>query len=203
MKVTLLSIWRILLIGVMIPIISKHIDSSEKANLTRDLRKKSYELFKQEKYSESIPYIEKYLEVQPAEIYMKLVYAQALLYKENLPIPTREEDNYSRSQKWKAIRKNYGDSARIFEENITQMEMIRPREPSLGKWYFQWATAEWFSGNKEKAIKLFERSVGKDFTLTDAYYNIGAIYESMGQYADADNHWRKYVQAEKELNVED
>ncbi|WCL48443.1 hypothetical protein [Leptospira sp. GIMC2001] len=179
------------------------ISATEKATLTRDLKKKSYELFKSEKYSESIPYLEKYLEVQPAEIYMRLVFAQALLLREDLPIPMRDEDSYSRIQKWKKIKSNYSESAKIFEENVTHFEMVRPRDPSLGKWLFQWATAEWYGGNKEKAIKLYERAVKKDFTLTDAYYNMGAIYDSMGQYADADLQWRKFIQAEKELNVED
>ena len=176
---------------------------SEKGRLTKELRAKTYELFKEGKYSESIPYLERYLEIQPAEIYMRLVYAQALLMKEDLPIPSREEDNYTRSEKWKAIKANYGHSAKLFEENIRVFESVRPRDPSLGKCYFHWATAEWFSGNKEKAIKLFGKSVKKDFTITDAYYNIGAIYDSMGQSVDAQNSWRRYYQAEKELNVED
>ncbi|MCG9876701.1 MAG: hypothetical protein MH321_18145 [Leptospiraceae bacterium] len=177
--------------------------SSEKGRLTKELRAKTYELFKQGRYSESIPYLEKYLEIQPAEIYMRLVYAQALLMKEDLPIPSREEDNYTRAEKWKTIKRNYGNSAKLFEENIQVFESVRPRDPSLGKWYFHWATAEWFSGNKEKAITLFRKSVEKDFTITDAYYNIGAIYDSMGQAVDAQNSWRRYYQAEKELNVED
>lgn len=177
--------------------------SSEKGRLTKELKSKTYQLFKDGKYSESIPYLEKYLEIQPAEIYMRLVYAQALLMKEDLPIPSREEDNYTRAEKWKTIKRNYGQSAKLFEENIQVFESVRPRDPSLGKWYFHWATAEWFSGNKEKAITLFRKSVEKDFTITDAYYNIGAIYDSMGQAVDAQNSWRRYYQAEKELNVED
>jgi tetratricopeptide (TPR) repeat protein len=176
---------------------------SEKGRITKDLRKKTYELFKLGEYSKALPYIERYLEIQPAEIYMRLVYAQALLFKEDLPIPSREEDNYTRSEKWKTIKQNYGHSATLFEENIRHFEMVRPRDPSLGKWYFHWATAEWFSGNKEKAIVLFKKSVKKDFTLTDAYYNVGAIYDSMGQTVDAENSWRQYYQAEKELNVDD
>lgn len=179
------------------------LEATEKGKLTRNLRKKAYEYFMQEEYSKSLPYLEKYLEVQPAEVYMRLVYAQALLYREDLPIPSREEESNTRTGKWREIRNNYQNSARIFEKNILQMESIRPREPSLGKWYFQWATAEWFSGNKEKAVKLYHRSVKKDFTLIDAYYNMGAIYESMGQYRDADKQWRNYVIAEKELDIED
>jgi hypothetical protein len=90
--------------------------SSEKGRLTKELRSKTYQLFKDGKYSESIPYLEKYLEIQPAEIYMRLVYAQALLMKEDLPIPSREEDNYTRAEKWKTIKRNYGQSAKLFEE---------------------------------------------------------------------------------------
>lgn len=177
--------------------------ATEKTRIAQELKKKAYTYFESGEYHKSLPYIEKYLEIQPAEIYMRLVYAQSLLYKENLPIPSREEDSYTRQKKWKEIKENYGESARIFETNIRKLEMVRPREISLGKWYFQWATAEWFSGNKEKAIKLYKQSVKKDFTLIDAYYNMGAIYESMGQYPDAEKQWRNYVQAEKELNVED
>ncbi|MCC5814878.1 MAG: tetratricopeptide repeat protein [Leptospira sp.] len=194
---------KIFLISVLLFFSTNHVYSSEKSIATRQLKKKAYEYFQNGEYSLSIPYIERYLEIQPAEIYMRLVYANALLYKEDLPIPTRDEDSYSRSQKWKEIRSNYKESAAIFEINIAKLEMVRPRDPALGKWYYQWAMAEWFSGNKEKALKLFQKSVKKDFTLIDSYYNMGAIYESMGQYADAEKAWRNYVQAEKELNVED
>lgn len=177
--------------------------ATEKAELTRNLKKKAYDYFQSGEYSLAIPYIERYLEVQPAEIYMRLVYANSLLLREDLAIPTREEDSYTRNQKWKAIRSNYKESAAIFQANIAKLEMVRPRDPGLGKWYFQWAMAEWFGGNKEKAVKLFEKSVKKDFTLIDSYFNMGAIYESMGQYADAERAFRSFVQAEKELNIED
>jgi tetratricopeptide (TPR) repeat protein len=195
------SISKIWLLAYLI--VSSEGYSSEKVKLTRDLKNKSYEYFKKEEYSKALPFIQRYLEIQPYEIDMKLLYAQTLLYREDLPIPSRDEDNYSRAQKWKLIRSNYKESSAIFEENVLKVEQIRPRDPNLGKWYFQWATAEWFSGNKEKAINLFQKAVKKDFTLTDSYYNMGAIYESMGQFADADFAWRKYIQAEKDLNPED
>lgn len=199
------GIWALLSLAAIgsLGVLSFSLWSSDKKELIRSLKSKSYDLFRQEKYSESLPYIRRYLEIQTAEVYMQLVYAQALLYREDLPIPTREEDHYSRNQKWATIRSNYGESARIFQEYTTKLEEIRPRDPSLGKWYYQWAMSELFSGNKEKALALFEKSVRKDFTLTDAYYNMGAISESLGQYSDAEKYWRRYYLAEKELNAED
>ncbi len=177
--------------------------ASDKTNLIRELKKKAYSKFREKKYSEAIPYLERYLELQPAEIYMKLVYAQSLLLREDLPVPTRDMDTVTRIEKWREIRKNYKIAAGIFEENILLLENVRPREISLGKWYFQWATAEWFSGNKERAISLYKKAVKKDFTLIDSYYNIGAIYESLGQYSDAEKSWLEFVKAEKELKIED
>lgn len=192
----------LILIGFII-LISLPTIATEKKAILRELKTKSYEHFKNKQYSLAIPYIEKYLETQPREIYMKLVYAQSLLLKEDLPIPSRDEETVKRNEKWRQIRKNYYISARIFEENVLLLESVRPRDPSLGKWYFQWATAEWFSGNKEKALALYKKAVKKDFTLVDSYYNMAAIYESLGQYSDAEKYWIEYTKAEKELDIED
>lgn len=42
-----------------------------------------------------------------------------------------------------------------------------------------------------------------DYRLTESYYNVASLYESLGQWKDASLYWRKYEKAEKELEEED
>ncbi|MCZ8157714.1 MAG: hypothetical protein O9264_16465 [Leptospira sp.] len=176
---------------------------SRKKEVTHDLRKKIFAHHAADEETVSIPYLERYLEVSPSEIYFKLLYAKALLYRNDLVVPKSEEPIESRINKTRAIQTNYTKAAKIFQENVLHLQRIRPRDANLGRWFYLWAFSEWFSDNKEKAIKLFLKAVKQDYRLTEAYYNVAALYESLGQWKDAELYWQKYVKAEREIEDEE
>jgi|JI8StandDraft_1071087.scaffolds.fasta_scaffold00136_35 tetratricopeptide (TPR) repeat protein len=176
---------------------------SRKKEVTTALKNQIFTYHRSDEETSSIPYLERYLELSPSEIYFKLLYAKALLYRNDLEVPKNDEAIESRINKNNAIQANYTKSAKIFQENVTHLQKIRPRDSNLGRWLYLWAFSEWFSDNKEKAIKLFQKSVKQDYRLTEAYYNIAALYESLGQWRDAELYWRKYEKAEREKEEED
>ena len=180
-----------------------HAETSRKKESTTALKKQIFAYHRSDEETKSLPYIERYLELSPAEIYFKLLYAKALLYRTDLEVPKNDEAIESRINKNKAIQSNYTKSAKIFQENVTHLQKVRPRDSNLGRWLYLWAFSEWFSDNKEKAIKLFQKAVKQDYRLTESYYNIAALYESLGQWRDAELYWRKYEKAEREKEEED
>ncbi|PJZ80995.1 tetratricopeptide repeat protein [Leptospira meyeri] len=176
---------------------------SKKKEETTALRKQIYNLHKVDDETTSIPYLERYLDLSQNELYFKLLYAKALLYRNDLSVPKPDEPAEDRINKAKLIQKNYNLSSKLFQENVLHLEKVRPRDPNLGRWYYLWAFSEWFSDNKEKSIKLFQKAVKLDYRLTESYYNIASLYESLGQWQDASLYWRKFEKAEKELEEED
>ncbi|MCG6153246.1 hypothetical protein [Leptospira bandrabouensis] len=176
---------------------------SKKKEETSALKKQIYNLHKVDEETSSIPYLERYLDLSQNELYFKLLYAKALLYRNDLSVPKPDEPAEDRINKAKLIQKNYNLSSKLFQENVLHLEKLRPRDPNLGRWYYLWAFSEWFSDNKEKAIKLFQKAVKLDYRLTESYYNIASLYESLGQWQDASLYWRKFEKAEKELEEED
>ncbi|MCG6141480.1 hypothetical protein LFX27_12855 [Leptospira mtsangambouensis] len=176
---------------------------SKKKEETTALRKQIYNLHKVDDETTSIPYLERYLDLSQNELYFKLLYAKALLYRNDLSVPRPDEPAEDRINKAKLIQKNYNLSSKLFQENVLHLEKVRPRDPNLGRWYYLWAFSEWFSDNKEKSIKLFQKAVKLDYRLTESYYNIASLYESLGQWQDASLYWRKFEKAEKELEEED
>ncbi|TGL21950.1 hypothetical protein EHQ46_08360 [Leptospira yanagawae] len=176
---------------------------SKKKEETIALKKQIYGLHKVDDETTSIPYLERYLELSQNELYFKLLYAKALLYRNDMSVPKPEEPAEDRINKAKIIQKNYNLASKIFQENVLHLEKVRPRDPNLGRWYYLWAFSEWFSDNKEKSIKLFLKAVKLDYRLTESYYNVASLYESLGQWKDASLYWRKYEKAEKELEEED
>ncbi|TGL40910.1 hypothetical protein [Leptospira perdikensis] len=176
---------------------------SKKKEETTALRKQIYNLHKLDEETSSIPYLERYLDLSQNELYFKLLYAKALLYRNDLSVPRPDEPAEDRINKAKLIQKNYNLSSKLFQENVLHLEKVRPRDPNLGRWYYLWAFSEWYSDNKEKSIKLFQKAVKLDYRLTESYYNIASLYESLGQWQDANLYWRKFEKAEKELEEED
>ncbi len=177
--------------------------SQSKRDQSRALRKEVFRLHKEDLETDSIPFLERYLEMNPTELYYKLLYAKALLYRRDLPVPRIEENIESRTEKSRAIKMNYNKAIELFAENVIHLQKVKPRDPNLGKWYYLWAFSEWFSDNKEKAILLFRKAVRLDYRLTESYYNIAALYESTNQMRDAEIFWKKYEKAEKELEEEE
>lgn len=177
--------------------------NSKRKEETKKLKKEIYSLHKQDEETKSIPYLEKYISVSKNELYFKLLYAKALLYRKDLKVPSISEPIEDRINKTKQIQKNYNLAAKTFQENVLHLEKVRPRDSNLGRWYYLWAFSEWFSDNKEKAIKLFQKAVKLDYRLTESYYNIASLYESLGQWKDAELFWRKFEKAERELEEED
>lgn len=184
---------------ILIWISFQNLQGENKRTQIAALRKKIISLQKENKNTESIPYLQRYLELNPTEIHYKLIYAKALLFQENFQLPVPDEDIFSRSEKLNSIKANYAEAARVFEESVNYLLMAQPRDPNLGKWHFLWGISELFAGNKEKAIHVFLKANKIDFTLSDSFYNVAVIYESLGQDQDAKLYWRKFEKSEKEL----
>ncbi|XDD41837.1 hypothetical protein AB3N58_11060 [Leptospira sp. WS60.C2] len=187
-------------LGITLPLFA---GGSKKKEETTALKKQIYGLHKVDDETTSIPYLERYLELSQNELYFKLLYAKALLYRTDLSVPKPEEPAEDRINKAKLIQKNYNLASKLFQENVLHLEKVRPRDPNLGRWYYLWAFSEWFSDNKEKSIKLFLKAFKLDYRLTESYYNVASLYESLGQWKDASLYWRKFEKAEKELEEED
>ncbi|TGK11924.1 hypothetical protein EHO60_06460 [Leptospira fletcheri] len=153
--------------------------------------------------AQSLPFLEEYVRKNPAELMFRLYLARALLWRSDLELPKYDEDVFSRMEKTKRIRDNYLRSAGIFEESLDRLSKISPRDPDLGKWFFLWALAEWYAGREDRAIQIFRKSFKYDFRLNQANYNIGAIYESLGQLKDSRIYFGTYLKNEKELKEEE
>ena len=107
----MLKLKSILLKGIIIFAICSPIFSQQ------NLKNKIQKLHSQKKFAESISYLELYTQKNPYDLNMFLIYAKALLFREDLKI-TKKTTNISLYQKQKneAIR-NYKNSAKIFREN--------------------------------------------------------------------------------------
>lgn len=168
----------------------------------RAAKEKIIKMNEKEEETESIPYLEKYVEKNPSDLTFKLWYARALFYRKDLELPGHAEDVFSRMEKLKKIRDNYLQSAKIFEEVLEYLSQATPRNPDLGKWHFLWAMAEWYAGRDDRAIQIFKKSFKYDFRLNEANYNIASIYQSIGQLKDADIFFRMYLKNDKEMREE-
>ncbi|EPG73227.1 hypothetical protein LEP1GSC058_3630 [Leptospira fainei serovar Hurstbridge str. BUT 6] len=153
--------------------------------------------------AQSLPFLEEYVRKNPAELMYRLYLARALFWRSDLELPKHDEDVFSRMEKIKKIRDNYLRSAAIFEEALGHLSKIAPRDPDLGKWFFLWALSEWYAGREDRAIQIFRKSFKYDFRLNQANYNIGAIYESLGQLKDSQIYYGTYLKNEKELKEEE
>ncbi|WP_367898062.1 tetratricopeptide repeat protein [Leptospira sp. WS58.C1] len=155
------------------------------------------------KEAESLPFLEEYVKKNPNELVYKLYLARALFWRADLELPGHSEDVFSRMEKVRKIRDNYLRAASLFEENVGYLAKVSPRDPDLGKWTFLWAMSEWYAGREDRAIQLFKKSFKHDFRLNQANYNIGAIYESLGQILDSQIYYGTYLKNEKELKEEE
>ncbi|TGL63259.1 tetratricopeptide repeat protein [Leptospira sarikeiensis] len=155
------------------------------------------------KEAESLPFLEEYVKKNPNELIYKLYLARALFWRADLELPGHSEDVFSRMEKVRRIRENYLRAASIFEESLTYLGKVSPRDPDLGKWTFLWAMSEWYAGREDRAIQLFKKSFKQDFRLNQANYNIAAIYENLGQILDSQIYYGTYLKNEKEMKEEE
>ncbi|TGK35991.1 hypothetical protein EHQ12_08025 [Leptospira gomenensis] len=150
----------------------------------------------------SIPFLKTYVDKNPSDVTMKLWYARALFYREDLSLPEHSEDVFSRMEKLKKIRENYLLASKLFGEVLEYLSSATPRDPDLGKWHFLWAMSEWYGGREDRAIQIFKKSFKYDFRLNEANYNIASIYQSLGQIQDAEIYFRAYLKNDKEMREE-
>jgi len=163
-----------------------------------NLKEQIVSLHKKGDITPSLVLIEEYVKLNDHDLVMKLLHAKTLLFREDLIKPSLDDPRGA--EKLALIRQNYSRSAQIFSWAVPYLEKADPRNEHIGSWYFLWAMAEYFSGQKEKSRGLWYKAVKADFTLSDSWYNIAAGYEALGQYADADRYFKKYKTAEQELN---
>ncbi|PJZ71264.1 hypothetical protein CH373_01790 [Leptospira perolatii] len=194
----------ILLVGLyffqLVPLISQEENRRE---WNRAAKEKIISLHQGGKEAESLPYLEEYVRKNPSELVYKLYLARALFWRADLELPKHDEDVFLRMEKIKKIRENYLRSASFFEEVLTHLAKISPRDPELGKWHFLWAMSEWYAGREDRAIQIFRKAFKFDFRLNQANYNIAAIYEMLGQVRDSEIYFRTYLKNEKELKEEE
>ncbi len=165
-------------------------DSISKKELSA-LKQSSVKKYQEKNYAEAIPLLEKYLSFRD-EIQFKIYLAKSLILRKDLEEPKEEDDAFLKKEKANLIQRNYNHSAFLFSESVTYLEEITPKDKKLGELYFLWAYAEYFGVNKEKAIGLFKKSAKLNPTLkTMANYNIGSIYEELGQKKDSSIYFNK------------
>lgn len=159
------------------------------------LRENCLKTYKEKKYSEAIPLLEKYLSFRE-EIKFKTLLAKSILFRTDLVAPKEEDEIFIRDEKIHTAIENYKKSARVFSEVIPYLEKVTPNDKSIGELYFLWALSEQFSNEREKAIPLYKKSalLKKDLAAL-AFYNIGSIYEFLGQKKDSEIYFSKYNQA--------
>lgn len=194
-----LTIWFLLLTPFHTSVFANEENRKE---WSRAVKQKILKMSEDRQETESIPYLEKFVEKNPSDLTVKLWYARALFYRNDLEIPGHAEDIFSRMEKLKKIKENYLFAAKTFEEVLEYLGQATPRDPDLGKWHFLWAMSEWYAGREDRAIQIFKKSFKYDFRLNEANYNIAAIYQSLGQLKDADIYFRIYLKNDKEMREE-
>ncbi|PJZ40913.1 hypothetical protein CH370_14280 [Leptospira kmetyi] len=194
-----LTIWFLLLTSFHTSVFANEENRKE---WNRAVKQKILKMSEDRQETESIPYLEKFVEKNPSDLAVKLWYARALFYRNDLEIPGHAEDIFSRMEKLKKIKENYLFAAKTFEEVLEYLAQATPRDPDLGKWHFLWAMSEWYAGREDRAIQIFKKSFKYDFRLNEANYNIAAIYQSLGQLKDADIYFRIYLKNDKEMREE-
>ncbi|PJZ30455.1 tetratricopeptide repeat protein [Leptospira kmetyi] len=194
-----LTIWFLLLMSFHTSVFANEENRKE---WNRAVKQKILKMSEDRQETESIPYLEKFVEKNPSDLTVKLWYARALFYRNDLEIPGHAEDIFSRMEKLKKIKENYLFAAKTFEEVLEYLAQATPRDPDLGKWHFLWAMSEWYAGREDRAIQIFKKSFKYDFRLNEANYNIAAIYQSLGQLKDADIYFRIYLKNDKEMREE-
>lgn len=181
---------------------SVYANEENRKEWNRAAKQKILKMNEDRQETESIPYLEKFVEKNPSDLTVKLWYARALFYRNDLEIPGHAEDIFSRMEKLKKIKENYLFAAKTFEEVLEYLAQATPRDPDLGKWHFLWAMSEWYAGREDRAIQIFKKSFKYDFRLNEANYNIASIYQSLGQLKDADIYFRMYLKNDKEMREE-
>ena len=63
----------------------------------------------------------------------------------------------------------------------------------LARGYFYLGLAEFFSGKNIEAIHSFSSAFEKDRKLVESLYNIGVIYDELGNSYKAFSYYRKYI----------
>ncbi len=191
-----INILKILLIFIFvfstIPIVSQ---SKEHR---KDLKEKIAQVLSKKKYSDSIPLLEEYTSKYPDDLFYSLYLAKSYLYKEDLELPN---PNFSEIQK---IRTNYNKSLNIFTEKINLLEQKTPDDKILGEYYFYLGLVEMTLGYEERSISKFLKSIKYKYEINKSYYNIGMLYESLGNKKESDRFFKLYnISTSKEkLEVE-
>ena len=163
------------------------------------LKQNCIDTYKQKKYPESIPLLEKYLSFRD-EVQFKIYLAKSILFRKDLPEPKEEDEIFSREEKIHTIIENYKKAEKVFSEVVPYLERVTPKDKNISSLYFLWALSNQFSENKEKAISLYKKAALLNPEFRDATnYNIAALYEDLGQIKDSQVYFQKSIHS-KESN---
>lgn len=167
-------------------------ESISRKNLNA-LKENCLKTYSEKKYKEAIPLLEKYISFQD-EVRFKILLAKSILFQADLIEPKEKDEIFIRQERIHTILAHYKKAAKIFAEATLYIEKTTPKDKSLGDLYFLWALSEQFSNEREKAIGLYKKSalLKKDLAQV-ANYNIGAIYDSLGQTKESEIYFSKYA----------
>jgi len=162
----------------------------------KDLKEKIAQVLSKKKYPESIPLLEEYTSKYPDDLFYSLYLAKSYLYKEDLEL---SNPNFSEIQK---IRTNYNKSLNIFTEKISILEQKTPDDKILGEYYFYLGLVEMVLGYEERSISKFQKSIHYTYEINKSYYNIGMLYERLGNKKESDRFFKLYYNSTSKEKIE-
>ncbi|MCP5500740.1 MAG: tetratricopeptide repeat protein [Leptospiraceae bacterium] len=176
------------------------------------LYRKIQDLQQEKKYTESLPYIQKYLSLQKENISLQLIYATSLLFRSDLPVIHAEDNVYDKEEKRQVLHSNYQKASFLFAKNISLLlklypppdanlneqkkQFLQKKQEEIAKYYFYHALSNVYLQKYDFAIQLFQKSI-RHYIHKEAYYNIASLYEEMGKYSEARIYFQKYEEVSR------
>lgn len=164
----------------------------------RQFEKNIQELQKIKDFRNLIIALEAYIEKYPYEKQKSIELAEALL-RQDFSVPTKEDDIFTRHEKWQKAEEVYGRASLLFGKALPDWSELDPKESRLGYWYFQWGLCEHLLGRKEKAITIYLQALRKPKYPTETLYNIAILKEELGLQKEADFYFKKFYDKANQL----
>ena len=174
---------------IFIFVFSSFILHSDGRGYRNELKKNINANLLEEKYSESIKYLEEYTSKYPEDLIFHIYLAKSYLYRDDLKL----HEKISGIEDIRMIRENYQKASKIFSIKIPELEQKTPGDKKLSDFYFYWALAEMFSGNEDRSLGLFKKCISLNPSNKEAYYNAGIIQQKNSNYKDSDKYLKKYI----------
>ena len=87
------------------------------------------------------------------------------------------------------------------KDAVKHLKQAVSLDPNFAKGWFKLGLAELISGRYLDAFQSFKRAYEKDETIVESLYNIGVIYDLLGDEYMAFTYYRLYYRKVKELDI--